>query len=40
MSIIDVDIYGFPPPAQWKGGVILLQTLFLRKKYNKNIDEV
>ena len=40
MSNINVDSYGFFLPVQWEGGANLLQTLFLRKKYNKNIDGV
>ena len=40
MSIINIDIHGFFPLAQWEGGAKLLLTLFLSKKYNKNIDNV
>ena len=38
--LITVDIYELTCPAQWEGGVNLLRTLFLRKKYKKNIDDV
>ena len=40
MSIINIDIYGFFSLAQWEGGAKLLRTLFLHKKYNKNIDDI
>ena len=40
ISIINIDIHGFFSLAQWEGGAKLLRTLFLRKKYNKNIDDI
>ena len=38
--LITVDIYELTCLKQWEGRVLLLWTLFLRKKYNKNIDDV